>query len=216
MNKEEVLKTLDTYNFDKKEILILSGASMVVNEMKDTTNDIDIAVSKEYEKKLLKKYNCKLKETKNDYNVYSIDNVIEFSTCYYDFSYDIINEYKFQKPSEILKLKESLNRGKDENDIKLIKNHLALNSINSLTLAYLGDAVYELYIRKYLIKKGIVKVNELQKAATSYVSAKSQSFYLEKMINDNFFEEEEKTIIKRARNHKSHGNKNTDIITYKK
>ena len=87
---------------------------------------------------------------------------------------------------------------------------------NSLALAYLGDAVYELYIRKHLIKKGIVKVNELQKEATSYVSAKSQSMYLEKMINNNLLTEEEIIIIKRARNHKSHGSKTTDIITYKK
>lgn len=48
---------------------------------------------------------------------------------------------------------------------------------NSLTLAYLGDAVYELYIRKFLISKGIVKVDELQKAATKYVSAKGQANY---------------------------------------
>lgn len=87
---------------------------------------------------------------------------------------------------------------------------------NSLVLAYLGDAVYELYIRKYLIDKGICKVNDLQKEAVKYVSAKAQSDYLEKMFNDNFLTEEEITIIKRARNHKSHSSKSTDIVTYKR
>ncbi len=35
--------------------------------------------------------------------------------------------------------------------------------INVLVLAYLGDSIYEQYIRLFLIKKGIAKVNDLQK-----------------------------------------------------
>lgn len=88
--------------------------------------------------------------------------------------------------------------------------------INVLALAYLGDSIYEVYIRKYLIDKGICNVNELQKEAITYVSAKGQANFLNKMINDNFFTEEEINIIHRGRNHKSHKSpKNTDIRTYK-
>lgn len=87
---------------------------------------------------------------------------------------------------------------------------------NSLVLAYLGDAIYEVYIRKYLISKGICKVNDLQKEAVKYVSAKSQSDFLEKMINDEFLTSDELIIVKRSRNHKSHGSKSTDIVTYKR
>ncbi len=87
---------------------------------------------------------------------------------------------------------------------------------NSLALAYLGDAVYELYIRKHLLEKGICKVNDLQKEAVKYVSAKAQSDFLEKMLNDNFLTDEEIVIVKRARNHKSHSSKSTDIVTYKR
>lgn len=95
-------------------------------------------------------------------------------------------------------------------------NSKVLN-INSLVLAYLGDAIYEFYIRKYLISKNIVKVNELQKDAINYVSAKAQSSFLEKMMSQNFLKEDEINIVKRARNHKSHASpKNTDIVTYKK
>ena len=50
--------------------------------------------------------------------------------------------------------------------------------INVLALAYLGDSVYEVYIRKYLIEQGIVNVNELQEQAIKYVSAKGQAEYL--------------------------------------
>lgn len=88
-------------------------------------------------------------------------------------------------------------------------------NLNSLALAYLGDAIYELYIRKYLLSKNIVKVKELQKEAVNYVSAKSQANFLNKMIDDNFLTDEEIDIVKRARNHKSHSSKSTDIVTYK-
>lgn len=84
-----------------------------------------------------------------------------------------------------------------------------------LTLAYIGDAIYEVYIRKFLIDQGISKVNSLQKTAINYVSAKNQAKFVTILINDNFFNDIELEIIKRARNHKSRIPKNTDIITYK-
>ena len=88
--------------------------------------------------------------------------------------------------------------------------------INSLALAYLGDSIYEVYVREYLLKQNIVKVNELQKNAVKYVSAKGQCRYLMSMIENNFLDEDELTIVTRARNHKSHTSpKNTDIVTYK-
>ena len=86
---------------------------------------------------------------------------------------------------------------------------------NVLTLAYIGDAIYEVYIRKFLIDQGISKVNNLQKSAINYVSAKNQAKFVTILINDNFFNDIELEIIKRARNHKSRIPKNTDIITYK-
>ena len=59
-------------------------------------------------------------------------------------------------------------------------------NINVLALAYLGDAIYEIYIREYLLNKNIVKVKELQEEAIKYVSAKSQSEFLKKIIENNF------------------------------
>ena len=88
--------------------------------------------------------------------------------------------------------------------------------MNNLVLAYLGDAVYELYIREYLISKGFCKVNDLQNESLKYVSAKSQSEHLERLINNNFLTEEEIEIVKRGRNMSSHRSKTTDIITYKR
>ena len=91
-----------------------------------------------------------------------------------------------------------------------------MDNLNSLALAYIGDAIYEVYIREYLLSKGICKVNDLQKEAIKYVSAKAQFNYLSKMIDEHFFTDEELNIIFRARNHKvDHKPKNCDISTYK-
>ncbi|NLY36726.1 MAG: Mini-ribonuclease 3 [Tissierellia bacterium] len=55
-------------------------------------------------------------------------------------------------------------------------NELAsVNRYNSLQLAYLGDAVYELYIREYLLSTGFLSPGELNKRAKNYVSAKAQA-----------------------------------------
>lgn len=91
-----------------------------------------------------------------------------------------------------------------------------VNCINIITLAYLGDAVYEVYIREYLIKKNIAKVDDLQREAIKYVSAKSQCKILNHLLENNILTEEEIDIVKRGRNYKRTTHpKNTDIITYK-
>lgn len=88
--------------------------------------------------------------------------------------------------------------------------------INVLVLAYLGDTIYENYVRRYLINKGIGNVNDLQSASVNYVSAKAQAKFLTEFVDKNFFSEEEMSVIKRARNYKSNSHpKNCDIITYK-
>ena len=88
--------------------------------------------------------------------------------------------------------------------------------MNIITMAYLGDAIYELRIREYLINKGIVYVDELQKKEIDYVSAKSQSKILDYLINNDILTNDELDIVKRGRNYKrNYHPKNTDIITYK-
>ena len=91
-----------------------------------------------------------------------------------------------------------------------------LLEVNVLVLAYLGDTIYENYVRRYLIEKGVSNVNDLQNEAIKYVSATNQAFYLKELLNNNFFSENELDIIKRARNYKTTSHpKNCDIVTYK-
>lgn len=91
-----------------------------------------------------------------------------------------------------------------------------INTINIITLAYLGDSIYEVYIREELIKQGIAKVEDLTKVATKYVSAKGQATILKQLMEADYFTETELDIIKRGRNYKRSSHpKHTDIVTYK-
>ena len=91
-----------------------------------------------------------------------------------------------------------------------------VREVNVLVLAYLGDTIYENYVRKHLINSGIGNVDSLQKKAVDYVSAKAQCKFVKDMIDNNFFSEEELSIIMRARNNTNNSHpKNCDAVTYK-
>lgn len=92
-----------------------------------------------------------------------------------------------------------------------------INEVNSGVLAYIGDAVYEVEIRNYLILSKKNKVDKLQKEAINYVSALSQAKILESLLDSQFLSEEELKIVRRARNYKPNSKpKHADIKTYKK
>ena len=79
----------------------------------------------------------------------------------------------------------------------------------------MGDAVFEKYIRNYLIQKGTTKVNDLQRQSKRFVSAKAHADIFKKLEETSFFTEREVEIFKRGRNSHPHTKaKNTDIVTY--
>ncbi|MBY2247135.1 Mini-ribonuclease 3, partial [Clostridioides difficile] len=100
-----------------------------------------------------------------------------------------------------------------EKDIKMEKTELV--TMSPLVLAYLGDTVYETYIREYLIRQNTQrKVNDLHKLAIKYVKAKAQATIIHEIEIE--LTEEESKIYKRGRNQKSNTSpKNADIIDYK-
>ena len=98
----------------------------------------------------------------------------------------------------------------------LVEKNQNPNGLGPLTLAYLGDGVYEVYIRRHLVKGGIVKPQMLQRYATHYVSAKAQAALITKMKDLEMLSQEELAAFQRGRNAKSHTHaKNTSINTYK-
>ena len=88
------------------------------------------------------------------------------------------------------------------------------NFMPALTLAYLGDVVYEIEVRKYLVKQGIYKVDDLHKAAVSLVRANTQAEFVQ-LIKDELTEEEQ-SVFRRGRNAKGqHTPKGATVANYK-
>lgn len=82
------------------------------------------------------------------------------------------------------------------------KNEIEVNMMSPLTWAYVGDAVYELYIRTHLVNKTNLKPHKLHIEAIKYVKAQSQAQALKKIeVN---LTEKEKEIVRRGRNTENH------------
>ena len=82
------------------------------------------------------------------------------------------------------------------------KNEIEVNMMSPLTWAYVGDAVYELYIRTHLVNKTNLKPHKLHIEAIKYVKAQSQAQDLKKIeVN---LTEKEKEIVRRGRNTENH------------
>lgn len=86
--------------------------------------------------------------------------------------------------------------------------------MNSTVLAYLGDAVYETYVRKHVLTLGQVSADRLHQSAVVFVRAEAQAQALKSFFH--LLSEEEVTVVKRARNKKiSSKPKHVDPVIYK-
>lgn len=88
---------------------------------------------------------------------------------------------------------------------------------NGESLAYIGDAIYELEIRKYLLEKGYTDVNKLHKYAVKFTSGESQAQIIDFLIANGEVSEEEIIYFKRGRNSgHSKNRRSISVISYKK
>jgi len=86
--------------------------------------------------------------------------------------------------------------------------------LNPLALAFIGDAIYEVFVRQYLLSLNNHRPYHLHKQATLYVSAKAQANSLIKWLP--MLTDEELEVVKKGRNAKSGGvPKNTEMLTYR-
>lgn len=89
-----------------------------------------------------------------------------------------------------------------------------IEMMSPLIWAYMGDAVYEQFVRDYLINQGVLKNGAYHKKAIKYVSATAQVKILKKIEEE--LTEEELDIVRRGRNSNPHSHaKNADIVDYK-
>ena len=111
--------------------------------------------------------------------------------------------------TERLIMSEFLNK---LNLVSMTKSDLKM--MNPLKLAFLGDAIYEAYIRYYIISKHSLTTSEMSKTAVKYVNAEAQA-YIVNVLKDEFTEEEW-YMLKRGRNQKTGSKpKNASVTDYR-
>ncbi len=86
--------------------------------------------------------------------------------------------------------------------------------LNGVSLSFIGDAVYSLFVRDYCLRQGINKAKQLQEASIRYVSAKGQKEAYGKLLQRGFLNEEEMAIFRKGRNAINHIPKNGNLIDY--
>lgn len=100
---------------------------------------------------------------------------------------------------------------KIENDKVLTQKDI--NEISPLVLAFLGDSIHTAYVRDFIIKNKLEKLNDYNKHASYYCKAKTQSEILDRLV----LTEEESEIVRRTRNTKTNNiAKNSNLVEYKK
>ena len=123
MNKKEYLSRLDELNLDKSKYCIISGGTMLMYGLKDTTVDIDIKVLPNYYEELKNRFNIK-KSSKYPY-LYEISDEIEIAVLDFDKSdLEYIDEYTLESLELQLEWKIKNNREKDKEEIIKIKEYL--------------------------------------------------------------------------------------------
>lgn len=99
------------------------------------------------------------------------------------------------------------------NFINLEKSEAEVNMMSPLTWAYVGDCVYELYIRTILVNKTNLKPHKLHIESIKYVKAQSQAKFLHQIMD--ILTDDEKDIVRRGRNAENHHlPKNCDVQDY--
>ena len=97
--------------------------------------------------------------------------------------------------------------------IEIEKEEKDINMLSPLVWAYMGDAIYEMYIRTKLINLSNAKPHKLHKEAIQYVKAQAQAHILKELIPE--LTEKELEIVRRGRNAENHHlPKNAELADY--
>lgn len=93
---------------------------------------------------------------------------------------------------------------------------MQLKQMNALALAYMGDVVYEMAVRRRLLEKGLTRPNDLHRAAVRYVNARAQASVVTFWLETDALTEEEQAVVRRGKNAKSGSvPKRVDVHTYR-
>ena len=90
-----------------------------------------------------------------------------------------------------------------------------ISLISTSVLAYVGDAVYEVYVRRHVFQKGLLRPDRLHRASVAYVRAEAQALAFDVIWDE--LTQDEQAVARRGKNHKiTSMPHNVDPLTYKK
>ena len=96
------------------------------------------------------------------------------------------------------------------------KNFSSSEQMQALALAYIGDSIYDIMSREYVMKNHLGKINDLHHTVSTLVSARAQASFMKHILENNILTDIEESIYIRGKNQKNNSKaKNASIMEYK-
>lgn len=96
------------------------------------------------------------------------------------------------------------------------KNFSSPEQMQALALAYIGDSIYDIMSREYVMKNHLGKINDLHRTVSTLVSARAQASFMKNILENNILTNIEESIYIRGKNQKNNSKaKNASIMEYK-
>ena len=96
------------------------------------------------------------------------------------------------------------------------KNFSSSEQMQALALAYIGDSIYDIMSREYVMKNHLGKINDLHRTVSTLVSARAQASFMKDILENNILTDIEESIYIRGKNQKNNSKaKNASIMEYK-
>ena len=90
-----------------------------------------------------------------------------------------------------------------------------VNALNILSLAYIGDSIWEVYVRNYVISKNkYSKVNKLHRESINLVKAKVRADMIKSLKENNMLDDDMLSVVMRGRNSANNPPKNANVQDY--
>ncbi len=127
MDKNELIKLVESLNFPQEEYYILSSGCLLFYGLREKANDLDLCISEKLFNNIKEKYNL-VEEKKNECGFYKLNDLVEVvvdSPAEFENQYDFKYGYQLQKLEIILMDKKKRNLPKDKCDIDNIERYLS-------------------------------------------------------------------------------------------
>ena len=96
------------------------------------------------------------------------------------------------------------------------KNFSSPEQMQALALAYIGDSIYDIMSREYVMKNHLGKINDLHRTVSTLVSARAQASFMKDILENDILTDIEESIYIRGKNQKNNSKaKNASIMEYK-